>query len=96
MPLIIYFRSIRTTLVNYLNLILCLGLRGVRLGITMPEIYEMQARAIFEAAECVREEGGDQVVPEIMIPLVSTEAEIRIMKKKYIVNLRRDLAGYCS
>ena len=58
-----------------------LGKRGVRLGITMPEIYEMQARAIFEAAECVREEGGDQVVPEIMIPLVSTDKEVELIKK---------------
>ncbi|MDA9246405.1 pyruvate, phosphate dikinase [Rhodobacteraceae bacterium] len=58
-----------------------LGKRGVRLGITMPEIYEMQARAIFEAVECVREEGGDQIVPEIMIPLVSTDKEVELIKK---------------
>ena len=49
-----------------------LGLRGVRLGVTVPEIYEMQARAIFEATiEASRD--GDPVVPEIMIPLVSAK-----------------------
>ena len=47
-----------------------LGHRGCRLGITYPEIYEMQARAIFEAAAEVQKEGGETVEPEIMIPLV--------------------------
>ena len=53
-----------------------LGHRGCRLGITYPEIYEMQARAIFEAAI---ESAGD-VIPEIMIPLVSTQAELNMMR----------------
>ena len=53
-----------------------LGHRGCRLGITFPEIYEMQARAIFEAA-C--EIDGD-VVPEVMIPLVATRKELAILK----------------
>ncbi|MEE4349286.1 MAG: pyruvate, phosphate dikinase [Pacificimonas sp.] len=52
-----------------------LGHRGVRLGITYPEIYEMQARAIFEAAVAVAEE-GEAVLPEIMVPLVMTAAEL--------------------
>lgn len=57
-----------------------LGLRGVRLGVTVPEIYEMQARAIFEAAiEASRD--GDPVVPEIMIPLVSAKREVELIKK---------------
>ena len=47
-----------------------LGHRGCRLGITYPEIYEMQARAIFEAACDVAGASGVTVVPEIMIPLV--------------------------
>lgn len=56
-----------------------LGLRGVRLGVTVPEIYEMQARAIFEAAiEASRD--GDPVVPEIMIPLVSAKREVELIK----------------
>ncbi len=56
-----------------------LGLRGVRLGITVPEIYEMQARAIFEATiEASRD--GDPVVPEIMIPLVSARREVELVK----------------
>jgi pyruvate,orthophosphate dikinase len=58
-----------------------LGLRGVRLGITMPEIYEMQARAIFEATV---EVGRDDVavVPEIMIPLVSARREVELVKSR--------------
>ncbi|SMY08663.1 putative PEP-binding protein [Flavimaricola marinus] len=56
-----------------------LGLRGVRLGITVPEIYEMQARAIFQAAVAVSRR-GDPVVPEIMIPLVSAMREVELVK----------------
>jgi pyruvate,orthophosphate dikinase len=58
-----------------------LGMRGVRLGITVPEIYDMQARAIFEATvEASRE--GDAVVPEIMIPLVSARREVELVKTR--------------
>ena len=58
-----------------------LGMRGVRLGITVPEIYEMQARAIFEATiEASRD--GDPVVPEIMIPLVSAKREVELVKTR--------------
>ena len=54
-----------------------LGHRGCRLGVTYPEIYEMQARAIFEAA-CALETAP---VPEIMIPLVATKRELELMKE---------------
>ncbi|MEO6389098.1 MAG: pyruvate, phosphate dikinase [Croceibacterium sp.] len=57
-----------------------LGHRGCRLGITYPEIYEMQARAIFEAACDVTAQGGAPVVPEVMIPLVATRKELAILK----------------
>ncbi|WP_374764327.1 pyruvate, phosphate dikinase [Yunchengibacter salinarum] len=53
-----------------------LGHRGCRLGITYPEIYEMQARAIFESAVEIESETGETVVPEIMIPLVATAREL--------------------
>jgi pyruvate,orthophosphate dikinase len=56
-----------------------LGHRGCRLGITYPEIYEMQARAIFEAALAVAME-GEAPVPEIMVPLVATRAELKIIR----------------
>jgi pyruvate, orthophosphate dikinase len=56
-----------------------LGHRGCRLGITYPEIYEMQARAIFEAA-CEVAESGEAPVPEIMIPLVATRRELEILR----------------
>ncbi|WP_187431161.1 Pyruvate, phosphate dikinase [Roseobacter fucihabitans] len=56
-----------------------LGLRGVRLGVTVPEIYEMQARAIFEATIEVNST-GTAVVPEIMIPLVSARREVELVK----------------
>ena len=57
-----------------------LGHRGCRLAISFPEIYEMQCRAIFEALAELKEEKIKSAFPEIMIPLVSTEAEIKIMK----------------
>ncbi|MFC2969326.1 pyruvate, phosphate dikinase [Acidimangrovimonas pyrenivorans] len=58
-----------------------LGMRGVRLGITVPEIYEMQARAIFEATIEVGRK-GETVVPEIMIPLVSAKREVEMVKTR--------------
>jgi len=57
-----------------------LGHRGCRLGITYPEIYEMQARAIFEAAAEVVAK-GQQVNPEVMIPLVGMKKEFTILKE---------------
>ena len=58
-----------------------LGHRGCRLGVTYPEIYEMQARAIFEAACDVAEKSGAAPIPEVMIPLVATRRELELMKK---------------
>ena len=58
-----------------------LGNRGVRLGITRPEIYEMQVRAIFMACVRVLQETGEKIVPEIMIPLAFGKIELDIMKK---------------
>ncbi|CAA7621502.1 Pyruvate, phosphate dikinase [Magnetospirillum sp. LM-5] len=57
-----------------------LGHRGCRLGITYPEIYEMQAQAIFEAAVSVSQETGRTVTPEVMIPLVGAKKELDLMK----------------
>jgi pyruvate, orthophosphate dikinase len=57
-----------------------LGHRGCRLGVTYPEIYEMQARAIFEAAIEVAEKSGEAPIPEVMIPLVATARELELMK----------------
>jgi pyruvate,orthophosphate dikinase len=57
-----------------------LGHRGCRLGISFPEIYEMQARAIFEGALAVAKETGAAPVPEIMIPLVGTRRELEITR----------------
>jgi len=56
-----------------------LGHRGCRLGVTHPEIYEMQVRAILEAA-CEEAEAGSAVIPEIMIPLVGTTKEFTMLK----------------
>ena len=61
-----------------------LGHRGCRLGISFPEIYEMQCRAIFEALSDLKKNKEKFAFPEIMIPLVSTEAEIKIMKNLVI------------
>ena len=57
-----------------------LGHRGCRLGITYPEIYEMQARAIFEAACEVAQTSGEAPVPEVMIPLVATKRELELLR----------------
>ncbi|WP_338445882.1 pyruvate, phosphate dikinase [Pelagerythrobacter marensis] len=58
-----------------------LGHRGCRLGITYPEIYEMQARAIFEAVCDVAEASGAAPLPEIMIPLVATKRELALLRE---------------
>lgn len=58
-----------------------LGMRGVRLGVTVPEIYDMQARAIFEATIAASHSGAP-VVPEVMIPLVSARREVEIVKTR--------------
>ena len=57
-----------------------LGHRGCRLGISYPEIYEMQARAIFEGAIAATEAGAAAPVPEIMIPLIATKKELEITR----------------
>jgi pyruvate,orthophosphate dikinase len=57
-----------------------LGHRGCRLGVTYPEIYEMQARAIFEAAVGVAKQSGAAPIPEVMVPLVGTKAELQIIR----------------
>ncbi len=58
-----------------------LGMRGVRLGVVLPEIYDMQAQAIFEATlESARR--GAPVVPEVMIPLVSARREVELVKTR--------------
>ncbi|POF63930.1 pyruvate, phosphate dikinase [Novacetimonas maltaceti] len=58
-----------------------LGHRGCRLGLTNPEIYAMQVRAIIEAALQVSDETGKGIVPEIMIPLVATKAELEVARR---------------
>jgi len=58
-----------------------LGHRGCRLGISYPEIYEMQATAIFEAAVAVVKDTGEAVEPEIMVPLIATRKEFDILKE---------------
>ena len=58
-----------------------LGHRGCRLGITYPEIYEMQVRAVFEAATHLKKTKNDTVIPEIMVPLVMNVNELKILRK---------------
>ncbi|MGI6164073.1 MAG: pyruvate, phosphate dikinase [Bacillota bacterium] len=59
-----------------------LGMRGCRLGIVYPEIYEMQARAIFQAAARLIKEGCTDVMPEVMIPLVGEAVELAILRER--------------
>ena len=57
-----------------------LGHRGCRLGVSYPEIYEMQVRAVIEAACNIAEKSGETVTPEIMIPLIATKEELALLK----------------
>ncbi len=66
-----------------------LGLRGVRLGIVIPGLFTMQARAILEAAAIRRKAGGDPQ-PEIMIPLVATVQELELVKAD-IIEVAREI-----
>src|SRR6188472_1047675 len=59
-----------------------LGFRGCRIAIAYPEIAEMQARAIFEAAIEAGKRTGKSVVPEVMVPLIATKAELDIVKAR--------------
>ncbi len=59
-----------------------LGMRGCRLGIVYPEIYEMQARAIFQATARLVKDGISDVFPEVMIPLVGEAAELAILRER--------------
>jgi pyruvate,orthophosphate dikinase len=72
-----------------------LGHRGCRLGISYPEIYEMQARAIFEAAIAIGAETGAPVVPEIMIPLVGTRRELEITRAQ-VERVAREVLGHAG
>jgi len=65
-----------------------LGHRGVRLGLTFPEIYKMQAQAVFEAVAHLELKEGRKVVPEIMVPQVCTTDELKVVKT-YIEEVRR-------
>jgi pyruvate,orthophosphate dikinase len=71
-----------------------LGHRGCRLGITYPEIYDMQVRAIMEAAcELVKNEGFS-IVPEIMIPLIATVSELKLLKQNAVAICEEVIAQY--
>ncbi|KAB0667418.1 pyruvate, phosphate dikinase [Oryzomonas japonica] len=71
-----------------------LGHRGCRLGITFPEIYDMQVRAIMEAAcELVKNEGFS-IVPEIMIPLIATVKELQVLKQNAVAICDEVIAQY--
>ncbi|WP_439572239.1 pyruvate, phosphate dikinase [Phreatobacter sp.] len=61
-----------------------LGFRGCRLAVAYPEIAEMQARAIFEAAVEAARSTGRPVVPEVMVPLVATKAELDLVKARIV------------
>lgn len=69
-----------------------MGHRGCRLGITYPEIYEMQVRAIFEAAIAAGNATGTLVSPEIMIPLVAVKAELDMLKGR-IDTMAKEICG---
>lgn len=73
--------EVRERVHNLIEVNPMLGHRGCRVGITCPEIYEMQARAVLEAAVDVAQTDNRRVSVEIMVPFVAMESEIRVMKK---------------
>jgi pyruvate,orthophosphate dikinase len=75
------FEDLKQTVASLHELNPMLGHRGCRLAVTYPEIAEMQARAIIEAAIEVRQEFGLNVIPEIMIPLVGDAKEFQFVKQ---------------
>jgi len=79
----ISFDELKSTIVSLHEMNPMLGHRGCRLSITYPEIAEMQARAIFEAAADLTKEGY-YVQPEVMVPLVGNFMEIKILREKII------------
>ena len=77
----ISFEELKATVAELHEVNPMMGLRGCRLPVCFPEIGEMQAQAIIEAAINVVKETGQDVVPEIMVPLVSSGGEIRYLRK---------------
>src|SRR5206468_1832860 len=75
-----FFDEDRARALNEFNPML--GFRGCRLALVYPEIAEMQARAIFEAAGEAAKLTGKPVVPEIMVPLIATKAELDLVKER--------------
>jgi pyruvate,orthophosphate dikinase len=71
-----------------------LGHRGCRLGITFPEIYDMQVRAIMEAACGLVRDEGYTIVPEIMIPLIATAKELQVLKRNAVAICDEVIAQY--
>jgi len=69
-----------------------MGHRGCRLGITYPEIYQMQVRAIIEAAGELKKEKGIEIEPEIMIPLVGEVNELKALREKLIPVIKKTIA----
>ncbi len=80
----IAFDDLKSKIISLHEMNPMLGHRGCRLSITYPEIAEMQARAIFEAAADLTKEGFD-VQPEVMVPLVGSLMEIKILREKIIL-----------
>ncbi len=74
------FEELKATVESLSEMNPMLGHRGCRLGVTYPEIYAMQARAIFEAAAEITK-SGQTVIPEVMIPLVGVLPELKLMKE---------------
>lgn len=68
-----------------------LGHRGCRLAVTYPEIAEMQAQAIIEAAIEVKRETGIDIIPEIMIPLVGTDKELKFVKEVVVKTVEEEM-----
>jgi len=82
------FDELKATIISLHEMNPMLGHRGCRLSITHPEIAEMQARAIFEAAADLTAEGS-KVEPEVMVPLVGSLMEIKVLKEKIVTTAEK-------
>jgi pyruvate,orthophosphate dikinase len=82
------FEELKNVVVSLQEVNPMMGMRGCRLPIQWPEIAEMQTQAIMEAAINVYKETGEKVVPEIMVPLIASDSELKYVKK--IINETAD------
>ena len=87
------YERLKTKVISLHEVNPMLGHRGCRLGVSYPEIYEMQVQAIMEAA-CEFHKGGNVIIPEIMIPVVGIYEEIKLLKELVVKKANDVMSSY--